>query len=226
MKDGADRGGVGLGDDKHPQSMAMSLSIGKPDALPTAGRWCCPYSRPCIVSPGRHEKPVECNGCRLMTNRKIKPPITTTPPQKFNELLAWHMASGTRPDASGKPQASWHSARLAEAAHCNGASIRNWRRGRFVPGERHLYGLIGAFFGDSLLQQEARTAFLAAWEQACSEHRYGLLRINRESPEAVRSLVITQLSNLCRALGLPLAGVHDAADHLLGDVTPKQSKAA
>jgi hypothetical protein len=161
-----------------------------------------------------------------MTPSKIKPPIATAPPQKFCELLAWHMASGTRPDASSKPRESWRSDHLAEAVRCNGASIRNWRRGRFVPAERHLRGLVDAFFGSTPSQQEARTAFLGAWEHACSEHRYGLLHIDRENPEAVRSHVITQLSNLCRTLELPLTGVHDAADHLLGVVTPKRSKAA
>ena len=136
-----------------------------------------------------------------MTNRsKIKLPIATTPPQKFNELLAWHMASGTRPDASSKPRESWHSDLLAEAVRCTGASIRNWQRGRFVPGERHLHGLVGAFFGSTPTQREARAAFFGAWEQAWSEHRYGLLHIDKENPEAVRSHVITQLSNLCRAL--------------------------
>jgi hypothetical protein len=166
------------------------------------------------------------NESRLMTKPKAKPPIATTPPQKFNELLAWHMASGTRPDASNKPWESWHSDRLADAARCNEASIRNWRRGRFVPGERHVHGLVGAFFGPTPSQQEARAAFLGAWEQACSERRDGLLHIDKANPEAVRSHVIRQLSNLCRALELPLAGVHGAADHLLGVVTPKRSKAA
>src|SRR5690349_24820187 len=46
---------------------------------------------------------------------KIKPPIATAPPQKFCELLAWHMASGTQPDASSKPRESWRSDHLAEA---------------------------------------------------------------------------------------------------------------
>ena len=43
---------------------------------------------------------------------------------------------------------------------------------------------------------------------------------------AVQTQTVTQLSNLCRTLELPLTGVHDAADHLLGVVTPKRSKAA
>jgi hypothetical protein len=95
-----------------------------------------------------------------------------------------------------------------------------------VPGERHLHGLVAAFFGNTPSQQEAHTAFLEAWEHTCSEHRYSLLHIDKENPEAVRSHVITQLSNLCRTLGLPLVGVHDAANHLLGTGTPKRSKAA
>jgi hypothetical protein len=161
-----------------------------------------------------------------MTKPKMKPPISPTPPQKFHELLTWHMASGTRPDANSQPRESWRSDLLAKAVRCNAASIRNWRRGRFVPGERHLHGLVAAFFGNTPSQQEARTAFLEAWEHTCSEHRYSLLHIDKENPEAVRSHVITQLSNLCRTLGLPLVGVHDAANHLLGTGTPKRSKAA
>jgi hypothetical protein len=67
---------------------------------------------------------------------------------------------------------------------------------------------------------------LKAWEQACSEYRCGLLHIDKNNPEVVRGHVIKQLSNLCLVLGLPLAGVHGAADHLLGVVTPARSKAA
>jgi hypothetical protein len=131
-----------------------------------------------------------------MTKPKIKLPITTTTaPQRFNELVAWHMARGTRPDTGDMPQASWHSDRLAEAARCNGASVRNWRRGRFGPGARHLHGLANAFFGSTPSQQEARAIFLAAWKQACAEHRYNLLRIDKENPEAVRNHVVTQLSS-------------------------------
>jgi hypothetical protein len=161
-----------------------------------------------------------------MTKPKIKPPVSTTPPQKFNELLAWHIASGTRPDASSTPRENWRSDRLAAAARCNAASLRNWRRGRFVPGERHLRGLVSAFFGSTPSGQEARAAFLRAWKQACSEYRCGLLHIDKNNPAVVRGHVITQLSNLCLALELPLVGVHSAADHLLGVVTPKRSKAA
>ena len=164
--------------------------------------------------------------CCLMTKPKIKPPVAATPPQKFNELLAWHIASGTRPAASSKPMESWRGDRLAEAVRCNAASLRNWRRGRFVPGERHLHGLVDAFFGSTPSRPEARAAFLRAWEQACSEYRHGLLHIDKNNPAVVRGHVIKQLSSLCLVLGLPLAGVHGAADHLLGVVTPARSKAA
>ena len=145
--------------------------------------------------------------CCLMTKPKIKPPVAATPPQKFNELLAWHIASGTRPDASSKPRESWRGDRLAEAVRCNAASLRNWRRGRFVPGERHLRGLVDAFFGSTPSSPEARAAFLSAWEQACSEYRHGLLHIDKNNPVVVRGHVIKQLSSLCLVLGLPLAGV-------------------
>jgi hypothetical protein len=81
-----------------------------------------------------------------MTKPKAKPPIAATPPQEFNELLTWHMTNGTRPDASSTPAESWRSDLLANATRCHAASIRNWRRGRSMPGERHVHGLAKAFF--------------------------------------------------------------------------------
>jgi hypothetical protein len=34
IEDGADRGGIGLGDDEHPKSMAMHTTAGKRGVLP------------------------------------------------------------------------------------------------------------------------------------------------------------------------------------------------
>ena len=158
-----------------------------------------------------------------MTKPKAIPPITATPPQKFDELLTWHMANGTRPDASSTPCESWRSDLLAKAARCNAASIRNWRRGRFIPSERHVNGLANVFFGSNPSLREPRGAFLGSWKVACLKHRYNLLHVDRKNPDDVRNHVTKQLSNLCYALELPLSRVDGAADHLLGVVTRKRS---
>jgi hypothetical protein len=161
-----------------------------------------------------------------MMKPKAKPPVAATPPQKFNELLSWHMANGTRPDASSKPGESWRSDLLATATRCNVASITNWRRGRFIPGERHVLGLANAFFGSNPSLRELRGAFLGSWKEACLKRRHSLLHVDRKNPEDVRNHVTRQLSNLCRSLELPLSRVNGAADHLLGVVTRKRSEAA
>jgi hypothetical protein len=161
-----------------------------------------------------------------MTKPKTKPPIAATPPQEFGPLLAWHMANGTRPDASGKPRESWRSDHLAQAARCNSASLRNWRRGRFVPGERHARGLADAFFGGNSFMAEQRKTFLESWTESCLAHRHGLLHIDKNNPEQVRSHVRRELSNLCRALDLSLSGVDAAALHLLGAATRRRREAA
>jgi hypothetical protein len=176
--------------------------------------------------PADHGKHAARNGRRLMTKPKMKPPIATTPPQKFSELLAWHMVNGTRLDTGSKPGERWRSDLLAKTARCNGASILNWQRGRFVPGERHLQGLAMAFFGSNLSLQEARAAFLNAWQNARLKHRHNLQHIDLKNPKAVRDHLITQLSSLCRALDIPLTGVCATADHLLDVVATERSQAA
>lgn len=163
-----------------------------------------------------------------MTKPKAKPPITAAPPQKFSELLTWHMANGTRPDASGKPGESWRNDLLAKATRCHPASIRNWRRGRSLPGERHVNGMVVAFFGSNPSLQEPREAFLESWRFGLTVHhsrnvqrsmgelyKNGASQPDKVGGDDVRNYVIVQLSALCQALNLPLSGVEGATNCLL-----------
>lgn len=169
-----------------------------------------------------------------MTKPKAKPPITATPPQKFNALLTFHMANGTRPDAGSKPGESWRSDLLAKATRCHAASIRNWQRGRSMPGERHVLGLANAFFGTNPSLQEPRAAFLQSWRSGYTAHHsqnlqrsIGELYKNgapQTGQDDVRTYVIMQLSALCQALNLPLSGVEGAANHLLGPQGPSRTR--
>jgi hypothetical protein len=163
-----------------------------------------------------------------MTKPKPTPPIAATPPQKFHELLTWHMARGTRPDAGGKPGEPWRSDLFAQATRSNAASIRNWQRGRFVPGERHVQNMANAFFGDNPSLLGSRNAFLESWRSGYlalhaqnlqrsveSLYKAGAPRSDMAGKKEVRNYVVMHLSALCRALDLPLSGVDDAANHLL-----------
>jgi hypothetical protein len=170
----------------------------------------------------------EDSGTQRMTKPKAKPPIVATPPQKFNELLTWHMANGTRPDASGKPGEPWRTDLLAKATRCDAASLRNWRRGRFMPGERHLHHMANALFGNNSSLLEARKAFLESWHSGhLVLHAQNIQRSigafyknntphpNKAKKEEVRDYVVMHLSALCQALEIPLSGVDDAATRLL-----------
>jgi hypothetical protein len=139
-----------------------------------------------------------------MTKPKAKPLLAAAPPQKFNELLTWHMTNGTRPDAaSSKTGERWRSDLLAKATRCHAASIRNWRRGRSMPGERHVDGLAVAFFGSDPSRQEARAAFLESWRFGLAAHhsrnirrsigklyKYGASQADKAGRDEVRNYVI------------------------------------
>jgi hypothetical protein len=163
-----------------------------------------------------------------MTKPKAKPLIAATPPQKFNELLTWHIANGTRPDRRGEPGKSWRSDFLAIATRCNAASIRNWRRGRSMPGARHVDGLAVAFFGSNPSLKEARSVFLESWRFGLAAHQSknmqrsigelykgGAPQAGKAARDDIRNYVILQLSALCQALNIPLSGVEGATDYLL-----------
>jgi hypothetical protein len=163
-----------------------------------------------------------------MTKPKARPPIAATPPQKFNELLTWHIANGTRPDGSGKPGEPWRSKLLAHATRCDAASIRNWRRGRSMPGERHVHHLANALFGSDPSLLEARKAFLETWRSGYltlrtqnlqrsigAIYKNGAPHPSKAKKEEVRDYVVMHLSALCQALEIPLSGVDDAAARLL-----------
>ena len=158
---------------------------------------------------------------------KPKPPVTAPPPEKFNELLSWHMASGTQPHVGigGEP---WRSDLLAKATRCDTASLRNWRAGQSLPVQRHVGGLVNAFFGDNPSLLRSRETFLQSWRMGCLEvnarnvQRSAAAFYKNSAPhpgtitkDDARTYVIAHLSAMCRALNIPLSGIEDAARHLL-----------